>query len=67
VGLPKLNNKVIVTRRTGMTVAEFKTPWGRFRVGAALQLQTGRVLRTRTHRYAGCRKRLTADWEGGEQ
>ena len=44
MGLPKLNNKVIVTPKDRMTVAEFKRLGDVCELERIYELQTGRVL-----------------------
>ena len=66
MGLPKLNNKVIVTPKDQMTVAEFKHLGEVSELERLYELQTGRVLDdaevidTREAAYGS-----TADWERG--
>lgn len=66
MGLPKLNNKVIVTPRDQMTVAEFKRLGDVSELERIYEIQTGRVLEngdvidTRDAAYGS-----TADWERG--
>ena len=66
MGLPKLNNKVIVTPKDQMTVAEFKRLGDVSELERLYELQTGRVLDngelidTRDTAYGS-----TADWERG--
>ena len=66
MGLPKLNNKVIVTPKDQMTVAEFTRLGDVSELERLYELQTGRVLEngelidTRDAAYGS-----TADWERG--
>lgn len=66
MGLPKLNNRVIVTPRDKMTVAEFKRLGDVSELERIYELDTGRVLDdadlidTREAAYGS-----TADWERG--
>ena len=66
MGLPKLNNKVIVTPKDQMTVAEFKRLGDVSELDRIYELQTGRVLEdgelidTRDATYGA-----TADWQRG--
>ena len=66
MGLPKLNNKVIVTPKDRMTVAEFKRLGDVSELERIYELQTGRVVEdgelidTREAAYGS-----TADWERG--
>ena len=66
MGLPKLNNRVIVTPRDNMTVAEFKRIGDVSELERIYELETGRVLDdtdlidTREAAYGS-----TTDWERG--
>ncbi len=66
MGLPKLNNKIIVTPKDRMTVAEFKRLGDISELDRIYDLNSGRVLEdgelidTRDAAYGA-----TADWELG--
>lgn len=66
MGLPKVNNKVIVTPKDRMTVIEFKRLADISKLERLYELQTGRVLEdvevidTREAEYGS-----TTDWERG--
>lgn len=66
MGLPKLNNRVIVTPKDTMTVAEFKRLGDISELDRIYEIQTGRVLEdgevidTRDAAYGA-----TADWQRG--
>jgi hypothetical protein len=66
MGLPKLNNKLIVTPKDQMTVAEFKRLGDVSELERIYELQTGRVLEngdvidTKAGTYGS-----TADWQRG--